>query len=205
LSAADPRGDAVRLFVVRHGRTGFNAEGRVQGQFDAELDEVGRAQARRVAAKLAELKPAAIISSDLCRAADTAAELSTLTGLPVQLDQRLRERSFGVWQGMLNTEVAERYPEQYVRWQAGQPVDGLDVEAVDDVAKRTAAAFEDAAAQGPTVVVFGHGAGIRYALGAFLGWPATVQLTLGTLGNCRWLELRREPVRGWRLHGYNVG
>jgi probable phosphoglycerate mutase len=196
----------VRLIVVRHGRTGYNVAERIQGQFDAQLDEVGRAQARAVAGRLAELGPAAIVSSDLSRAADTAAELATLTGLPVQLDPRLRERSFGQWQGMLHTEVARRFPEQYVRWQTGQPVEGLDVEAVDDVAKRSAAAFEDAAALVPegTVTVFGHGAGARYGAGMLLGWPAPVLGTLGTLGNCRWIDLRWDRVRGWRLHGYNV-
>ena len=196
---------AVRLLVVRHGRTGHNTTGRIQGQLDVPLDEAGRAQARMVAARLVELAPAAIIASDLSRAADTAAPLAARTGLPVRLDPRLRERSFGQWQGLLNTEVAARFPAQYLQLQAGLPVEGFDVEALDDVAKRTAAAFEDAAGQGATVVVFGHGGGARYGTGALLGWPPEVLRTLGTLDNCKWIDLRRDGVLGWRLHGYNVG
>jgi glucosyl-3-phosphoglycerate phosphatase len=197
----------TRLVVVRHGRTGDNASGRIQGQVDAKLDEVGRAQARAAAVRLAELAPAAIVASDLSRAADTAAELATRTGLPVRYDPRLRERSFGRWQGLLNAEVAERFPEAYARWQAGQPVDGFDIEAVDEVAKRAAAAFEDAAELAPagTVVVFGHGAAARYGMAVLLGWPTQLVRTLRPLGNCRWIDLSRDPLRGWQLAGYNVG
>ena len=66
-----------RLVLWRHGRTAWNAEGRAQGQRDVPLDEVGVGQAREAAARLASLRPTAIVSSDLCRAADTAAELAT--------------------------------------------------------------------------------------------------------------------------------
>jgi probable phosphoglycerate mutase len=197
----------TRLVVVRHGRTGDNASGRIQGQVDAKLDEVGRAQARAVAIRLAELAPAAIVASDLSRAVDTAAELTDRTGLPVRYDPRLRERSFGRWQGLLNSEVAERFPEAYARWQAGQPVDGFDIEPVDEVAKRSAAAFEDAADLAPegTVVVFGHGAAARYGTAVLLGWPTQLVRTLRPLGNCRWIDLSRHPVQGWQLAGYNIG
>ena len=195
-----------RLIVVRHGRTEWNASQRMQGQADAPLDEVGRAQARAAAPRLAELAPAAIVASDLSRAADTAAELAALTGLEVRLDPRLRERSFGQWQGLRNSEIAERFPEGYARWQAGQAVDGFDIEPVDEVAKRTAAALQDAADLAPdsTVAVFGHGASTKYALGALLGWPAPVVRTVRALGNCRWVELHRDAVRGWQLDGYNL-
>jgi probable phosphoglycerate mutase len=195
------------VLVVRHGRTGYNASGRIQGQLDSPLDELGRGQAKAAAARLAELVPAAIVSSDLSRAADTAGELAALTGLPVRLDPRLRERYFGQWQGLLNTEVAERFPESWARWQAGEPVEGFDIEPVDEVAKRAAAAVEDAAALTPegTVVVFGHGASSKYGLGVLLGWPAPVLRTVRVLGNCRWIDLGRDPVRGWQLQGYNLG
>ena len=195
-----------RLIVVRHGRTEWNASQRMQGQADAPLDEVGRAQARAAAPRLAELAPAVIVASDLCRAADTAAELAALTGLAVRLDPRLRERSFGQWQGLRKDEIAERFPEGYARWQAGQAVDGWGVEPVDEVAKRAAAALQDAAELAPdgTVAVFGHGASTKYALGALLGWPAPVVRTVRALGNCRWVELHRDAVRGWQLDGYNL-
>ena len=197
----------TRLLVVRHGRTGYNASRTIQGQLDVPLDEVGRGQAAAVAPRLAAFKPEAIVSSDLRRAADTAAPLAELTGLPVWSDPRLRERSFGRWEGLHGDEIAERYPEEYGRWQAGKDVDGCGVEELDEVAKRASAALREAADQAPdgTVVVFSHGAAVRYGLAMLLGWPATVPLSLGALGNCRWAELRRDTMRGWQLRGYNLG
>jgi len=196
-----------RLVIVRHGRTGYNASHLIQGQLDVELDQVGRAEAAAVAPRLAALEPAVIVSSDLRRAADTAAALATLTGLPVRLDPRLRERSFGQWQGLHGSEISERFPEEYARWQAGKEVDGCGVEELDDLAKRASAAFEDAAdlAPGGTVMVFCHGGTAKYGVAALLGWPASVLPSLGPLGNCRWIELRRDTVRGWQLRGYNLG
>jgi ribosome silencing factor RsfS/YbeB/iojap len=93
----EPREDAlsepsrpVRLVLWRHGQTVWNAERRFQGQSDIPLDEVGQAQAERAARLLAALRPDLIVSSDLSRAAQTAAPLSRLTGLEVTLDKDLR-------------------------------------------------------------------------------------------------------------------
>ncbi|MEK8109656.1 histidine phosphatase family protein [Micromonospora sp. M12] len=83
------------------------------------LNDRGRDQARAAAPLLAALRPDAIVASDLSRAAETAAALAALTGLPVSTDARLRERHFGQWQGLHLTEVAERFPEEYSRWRAG--------------------------------------------------------------------------------------
>lgn len=118
----------TRLIVWRHGNTEWNADGRVQGQTDVPLNDLGREQARAAAAVLAELRPDAIVSSDLRRAADTAAALAALTGLPVRPDARLRERYFGHWQGLALSEVAERFPEEYARWRAGDPDPGAEIE-----------------------------------------------------------------------------
>jgi len=69
-----------RIIVWRHGRTEWNLAGRVQGQTDVPLDEVGREQAREAAARLASLQPTRIITSDLSRALETADELGRLAG-----------------------------------------------------------------------------------------------------------------------------
>ncbi|RYY43820.1 MAG: histidine phosphatase family protein, partial [Actinomycetales bacterium] len=70
-----------RVVLWRHGRTEWNVAGRVQGQTDTSLDDVGREQARAAAARLASLRPVRILSSDLERARDTAEELSRVTGV----------------------------------------------------------------------------------------------------------------------------
>ena len=81
----------------RHGQTMWNVEHRFQGQTDIPLDETGEAQAEYAARRLATLRPNAIFSSDLTRAASTAAPLARLTGLSVTPDKELRERFGGDW------------------------------------------------------------------------------------------------------------
>ena len=88
-------------------------EKRFQGQSDIPLDEAGERQAERAARLLAALRPDLIVSSDLRRATGTAAPLSRITGLPVTADKDLRERYGGVWEGLTDREIRERYPEAH--------------------------------------------------------------------------------------------
>ncbi|MEV6306717.1 histidine phosphatase family protein [Actinoplanes sp. NPDC051861] len=197
----------TRVLVWRHGNTDWNAGHRVQGQTDVALNDVGRRQAAEAAALLAAMRPDAIVSSDLRRAADTAAALATLTGLPVSTDERLRERYFGAWQGLTTAEVAEQRPEEYARWKAGEDAVGGGVETLDDLGKRVCEAIQDAArlAPGGTVVVATHGAAARQGIGHLLGWRQEQMRTLRALQNCHWVSLADDPVRGWQLESYNIG
>jgi probable phosphoglycerate mutase len=194
------------LILWRHGLTDWNAGERVQGQTDTPLNDRGRAQAAAAARQLAALRPAAIVASDLRRAADTAAALAALTDLPVQSDARLRERHFGDWQGLTIAEIAERYPAEYARWRGGDPDFGCGAETVDDMAKRVGAALREAvdAAAGGTVVVATHGGAARHGIGEMVGWSHQVTRSLYGLGNCHWSELRLDPARGWRLRAHNL-
>ncbi|EHI42595.1 alpha-ribazole phosphatase [Rhodococcus opacus PD630] len=88
-----------RLILLRHGQTEYNADNRMQGQLDTELSELGRSQARAAATALVGRRPISIVSSDLRRAYDTAVEVGDNAGLPVQIDERLRETHLGDWQG----------------------------------------------------------------------------------------------------------
>jgi glucosyl-3-phosphoglycerate phosphatase len=197
----------TRLLLWRHGQTTWNADGRVQGQLDSELSEVGRAQAETAAVRLAGCHPDLLLSSDLRRAAETAGALAAATGLLVEYDPRLRERHHGNWQGLMATEIAERWPAEYEQWRAGLPVRGLGVEDLDDVGKRIVDAMQDAAARAPggTVVLTSHGAAIRRGAVAMLGWSEPVARTLGAIANCHWVDLRLHPKRGWQLRAYNAG
>jgi broad specificity phosphatase PhoE len=195
----------TRLIIWRHGNTDYNAENRVQGQTDIPLNERGHAQAAAAARLIADLAPDVIISSDLRRATETAAPLAALTGLDVKLDARLRERAFGEWQGQLISEIRERYPTEYASWRAGSPSPGSGIEPLNDLAKRVAHAFEDAATMAETVVVVTHGGAARQGCGQLLGWPLSAIRTLGSLDNCRRTELRHSATRGWQLTAHNVG
>jgi probable phosphoglycerate mutase len=197
----------TRLIVWRHGNTDWNATDRVQGQTDTPLNDLGREQAEAAAPLLAGFHPDAIVASDLRRAADTAATLAALTGLPVRTDPRLRERSYGKWQGLTMAEVAERFPTEHARWRAGEQPLGCDVETLDDLGKRVGQALQEAADEVPggTVVVATHGGAARQGCGFLLGWPAEVLRRVGPLQNCHWTDLGHDPIRGWWLRAHNAG
>src|SRR5690606_23992047 len=135
----------IRLILWRHGQTAWNVTGRVQGQTDVDLDETGVAQAAATAPRVAEYRPDLIVSSDLRRAARTAAALADVTGLPVEYDARLRERYYGEWQGLEHAEIKERYPEQYARWGVVEPIGVDTIELLPDMAARVAEAMRDIA------------------------------------------------------------
>jgi len=198
----------VRLVVWRHGQTAWNAQRRFQGHSDIPLDATGREQARDAARYLAAMHPGAIFSSDLVRAAETAAYLGELTGLPVQLDKDLRERGGGSWEGLTDREIREGYPAEYAAW---IPPDGEPVSAVADRAagamQRIANSLDGAGGRdgwdAALAVVISHGAAINLGLSRLLGLPERTRV-LGPLGNCSWSVLGRRADR-WRLLEHNVG
>ncbi len=165
------------------------------------------AQARRSARLLASLKPAAIVASDLRRASATAAELASVTGLPVAHDEALRETYAGEWQGLTHDEIIEKYGEQYAAWKRGEPVRRGGGELETEVADRAAPvvlAHADRLPQGGTLVVVSHGGTIRTTIGRLLGLNAHDWEGLGGLSNCCWSVLG-EGARGWRLLEHNAG
>lgn len=113
-------------------------ERRFQGSTDIELTETGVGQARRAARLLASLQPDAIVASDLRRAAATAAELASVTGLDVAHDAALRETYAGAWQGLTHEEIVGQYGEQYAAWKRGEPVRRGGGELETEVADRAA-------------------------------------------------------------------
>ncbi|MEU8139054.1 histidine phosphatase family protein [Streptodolium elevatio] len=196
-----------RVLLWRHGQTTWNVERRFQGQTDIPLTEAGLAQATRSARLLAALRPDAILSSDLTRTANTAAELAQLTGLSVTLDEGLRETYAGHWQGLTNREIEERFPEQFAAWRRGEPVRRGDGELETEVADRAVPAIERAVEklpEGGTLVVVSHGGTIRCAIGRMIGLPEDTWGSLGALSNCCWSVLG-SGARGWRLLEHNAG
>ena len=195
------------LILWRHGQTSWTVDRRIQGQTDVELTDAGLEQARLAAPRLAALKPTVLISSDLQRAARTQAALAAIVGLPVTYDQRLRERTFGEWEGCTHAELTARWPESFARWKRGEPVDDAGVEEVDALSKRTSTVLQEAVDAAPAdgvIVAATHGAAARYATCALLGWPASAAPTLGPLHNCHSTHLSFDSVRGWQLLAHNL-
>jgi broad specificity phosphatase PhoE len=92
------------LLLVRHGETDWNAEGRLQGHTDRPLNELGRRQAKALAARMADDGIRAVYASDLSRARETAEIVGERLGLTVVIDPDLREKNWGSWEGLTGTE-----------------------------------------------------------------------------------------------------
>lgn len=102
----------TQLIIVRHGQTEWNIAGIRQGHLDSRLTERGMAQAKALAQRLARERFAALYSSDLGRAVQTAMAIGELTGHEIVTDPRLRERHLGIFQGLNGNEILEKYPEE---------------------------------------------------------------------------------------------
>ncbi len=196
-----------RIVVVRHGRTAYNHEDRWQGQLDVSLDEVGLRQAEVMAPAVGSYDPVAIVSSDLSRARLTAEAIARTTGLPVAEDKRLREINAGQWQGLTGSEVRSRFPAETERIRRGEDIPrGGDGETWAMLGERVAAAlssFAESLPAGAVGVAVTHGAATRAGLGVLLGLPYEHWRVLGSLHNCSWAVVSREPA-GWRLDGWNL-
>jgi len=150
------------LLLTRHGQTDWNLGRRVQGHTDIPLNSTGIAQARALAEELASEPLVAVFSSDLARARDTAATVADRHGLRVSIDPDLREKNFGSWEGLTDTEIASRFPTA----QRGNWGDG---ETTVTVAERVVAAVARIRAQHPDglVLVVSHGGPLRALLAHF--------------------------------------
>lgn len=200
---------ASTVLLWRHGQTDYNASGKLQGQVDIALNEIGRAQAAAAAEVLMRVRPARIVSSDLDRAHATAQVLAERLGTEVHLDERLRERGFGQWEGLTHPEIAERWPEQFGVWTGGGHPEGIGAETRGEAGQRLAAAVreEAAAMDGGVLVITSHGAAISSGITSLLGLDAEDWRGITGLGNCHWSVLRENPgsAPDWRLTAHNVG
>jgi broad specificity phosphatase PhoE len=104
---------ATKLFLVRHGQSAGNAEGRFGGHSATPLSELGFEQARVTADALAKENVSAIYSSDLLRAVQTAEPLADLLSIPIVTKPEFRERNVGVLEGLTFDESKQEYPSDY--------------------------------------------------------------------------------------------
>lgn len=203
---------AGTVICWRHGRTEYNASTRLQGQIDIPLDEVGTWQAEQAALDLwRRYSPTRIVTSDLGRAVATARHLADLVGLEVEIDARMRERSFGDWEGLSAEDIAERWPEEFAVWQRGGDPQRTGAESRASVAERFSAGVRETAgsmAHDETLVVVTHGAAVSLGLTALLGLDAVAWRGLVGLHNAHWSVLRAsrgDAWPAWRLESHNIG
>lgn len=151
----------MKLLLVRHGQTVWNADRRFQGQADPELSERGRTQAAALGQALRGRRLSAVYSSPLRRARETAEIAVSGTGLPVTVLADLRELGLGRWEGHRVDEVITADGEHYRRW-LGQPLDCPPPggEPLQSVERRVLSAVDRITAahgDGEEVLVVGHG------------------------------------------------
>ncbi|KFI45176.1 histidine phosphatase family protein [Bifidobacterium biavatii] len=211
------------LTLVRHGRTAYNARHCFQGQIDIPLDEVGRWQVAQTGAALKKLyvdgqpdgRRQLVVASDLSRAAATAHAFADPLGLDVHLEPRVRERSFGQWEGLELAELERKYPEDYRSWaefRGGELKYGAEpkahvgargVEAINDWAHR--------AGDDTDLFIFSHGAWIMQTtltlLGASVAHPDFADML--SMRNAHWARFvpadMPDGTLRWRMVDYNHG
>ena len=168
--------DATTLILIRHGETAWNAERRLQGHIDIALNAEGERQAEALAGALADQCFDAIYTSDLQRARQTAQAVGRVVGLPLIQEPGLRERCYGGFEGLLYSEIEQRFPAEFAAWQA------RDIDAVMPPGVRVAESFRQfyqrcigtigtiaVAHSGQTLALVAHGGVLECAYRAALG------------------------------------
>lgn len=166
----------VRLFLIRHGQTDWNVEGRWQGQADVPLNLNGLEQAEIMAQSAVRHSIATIYTSDLLRARQTAEALARHVGVPVIVEPRLREIDQGEWQGMLATDIETRYAQRFKdRREDPLGVSPPGGETVHQVRERVVAAVENIRTAHPeqSVALVSHGFAIAVIRTHYSGKPFT--------------------------------
>ena len=152
--------EPTRVIAIRHGETAWNVDTRIQGQLDIGLNDMGRWQAHRLALALAGEPVAAIYSSDLLRAWDTAISVGNAVSRDVTTDETLRERGFGAFEGKTFQQIAELWPEQSHLWRKREPAFAPEGgESLIDFRQRITGAVDRLAAShaGEQIVLVAHG------------------------------------------------
>ncbi len=172
------------LLLARHGETAENAQRVFQGQGGGPLNERGRAQAERLASRIAN-EVDVIVSSDLLRARETAQFAASASNAALTLDRALREVDVGAWTGLSYEEVVARFPDEWNAWRAGVDVPRGGGETYEHLAQRiTTALVRIANAHaGKRVLVVSHGAALRSAICSTLGLVPRWSAPLGALHN----------------------
>ena len=163
-----------RLLLVRHGETPWNAEGRIQGHSDVELSEKGKRQAELIAGRLAGVRIDAAYSSDLVRCQDTAKAILAKHDVPLQATADLRERFYGVFEGLTVAERRSRYPDMF----AASVVNDLDFAPTDGETPRETIRRMTPVIDGirslhfdETALIVGHGGSLRAAVIVLMELP----------------------------------
>lgn len=155
-----PTNRPTRFCLVRHGETEWNAERRIQGQIDIDLNENGRRQAVAAGHWLQKAGIVALYSSDLRRAWATAQAIGEALALVPGALPQMRERRYGIFEGLTYGEAQARYPDGYAAFEGRNAAyDFENGESLRDIYARVTGKLQDLAAahRGQNVAVVLHG------------------------------------------------
>ncbi|HVT13945.1 MAG TPA: histidine phosphatase family protein [Fimbriimonadaceae bacterium] len=193
----------MRVYLVRHGQTSWNAEGKNQGHTDIPLDESGMEQARLLAGAFDERPFTRLLCSDLQRAWMTAEPLAQRHGVVIETHLSLRERSFGEWEGLPMERVAANFIElgllHGLAREAVRPPGG---ESTEDVWNRLTPAVKEIEGCHEPVVVICHGGSGAILLSRLLNANASTTRAF-RFSNTGITTLARRPDGGFQLFAYN--
>lgn len=196
---------ATRIVLVRHGQTDYNLEDRWQGsRSDVPLNRTGLDQAAAVAESLETRYDDAIravYTSNMRRARQTAEVIGERLGLEVREEPALRELDHGRWDGLLKSEIVERWPEEFSAYESDpRGVRRGGGESYADLAARLWPALERLAEDhlGERIVGVCHGGPIRLAMSRVLDRPLTERDAFGVV-NASFFELQWAESSGWTL------
>ncbi len=160
----------MRLLLVRHGETLWNADSVYRGRADVALSERGRRQAEMLGRSLECEQIAAILSSPLARAADTAAAIGRHVGGTVRIESDLTDLDCGEWEGLSDNQVKEKYPDIRRTWLETPHLVRLPGgESLSDVSARVARVLEAALSKTGVIVLVSHRVVNKVAICSLLG------------------------------------
>jgi alpha-ribazole phosphatase len=192
----------LRIYLVRHGQTEWNATQRYQGHTDIPLDTIGLEQAERAAARLVDVSLDAVYSSDLSRAAETAQAIADLSRIPRTANPLLREHGFGQWEGRTRDEIEKEFADSWLAYRRSPlkaaPPNG---ETLMQTRPRVLQALSEITQAHPdgAICIVGHGGSMRWIVLEALGAPPESYFRLRTdngslslierVGDRQWLSL----------------
>jgi broad specificity phosphatase PhoE len=193
----------MRLFLIRHGQTEWNNDSRAQGHTDVSLDEIGLRQSELLGRRFSFEDVQLVLSSDLRRSVQTAEPIARAAGAPLELDARLRERTFGDWEGHAYGIVSEGlhrlHNEAGVSLYDVRPPNG---ESMRDVWERLAPVVEMLRVEHRDVAVVSHGGATALLLAQIVGGAIEVSRAF-RFANSGVTELMRRPDGSFYIARYN--
>jgi len=192
------------IYLVRHAQSTWNAAGRWQGQADPPLSNHGRSQARALATTFPDVRIARLLTSDLERARTTAEPLAQRLGVPLEIDEDLREIDVGTWSGKTREEIRaadapalDEYFQGRKGWEGGETYEEHELRSERAAARITAIDTPDA------VVAVTHGGTLRALLLALLEIDPRMRWRFTGIGHTSITHLTRGEY-GWRLRAFNA-